>query len=145
MISGPSVTVQNFTSAPIWIAQFSANNTWSIGDASGSLVTTNTAVTPGEVLAYSYSYYAAGATPMTSGGMLRGVAFNAAAANGVVAVVEQGVASVNATNYASAAAPAYLSTTTPTSVTTGSASDANTSVRVGIFLPGNQIVVRPSP
>jgi hypothetical protein len=145
MISGPGVTVEGFTSAPILVAQFAGNNTWSTGNASGTLVNTDTAVTPGEVMAYSYQYTGSGATPMTSGAMVRGVSVNAAGAGGIIAVTEQGVVSVNATNYASTAAPAYVSTTTPTSVTTGTSSDANTSVRVGIFLPGNQIIVRPSP
>jgi len=108
-------------------------------------VTTSAAVTPGQVMAYNYAYYAAGAAPYSSGAVARGVAVNAAGANGVVAVTEEGLASVNATNYASSAAPAYISTTAPTSVTTATSSDANTAVRIGVFVAGNQIVVRPSP
>jgi hypothetical protein len=145
MITGPDVTTQNWTSAPIWVAQYASNNVWSVGNASGSLVATTSAVTAGQVMAYNYAYYAAGAAPYSSGAVARGVAVNAAAANGVVAVTEQGLASVNATNYASSAAPAYISTTTPTSVTTGTSSDANTAVRIGVFMPGNQIAVRLSP
>jgi len=145
MIAAAGTTTQSFTAAPIFTSQYAANNTWTSGAASGSLVSTDTAVTVGEVMAYTYSYTAAGTTPMTSGGVARGVAANAAPAGGVVAVIEQGVASVNATNYGSSASPAYLSTTTPTSVTTGTASDANTAVRLGIFIAGNQIVVRISP
>jgi hypothetical protein len=145
MITGAGVTTQNWTSAPIWVAQYASNNVWSNGNASGSLVSTTSAVTPGQVMAYSYAYYAAGAAPYSSGAVARGVAVNAAAANGVVAITEQGLASVNATNYASSASPAYISTTTPTSVTTGTSSDANTSVRIGVFMAGNQIVVRLSP
>jgi len=145
MITGPNVTTQNWTSAPIWVAQFASNNVWSNDNASGSLVNTTSAVTAGQVMAYTYAYYAANAAPYSSGAVARGVAVNAAAANGVVAITEQGLASVNATNYASSASPAYISTTTPTSVTTATSSDANTAVRIGVFMAGNQIVVRLSP
>jgi hypothetical protein len=145
LITGTGVTTQSFTAPPIWVSQYSANNTWTAGNASGSFVTTDTAVTVGEVMAYTYSFFASSTTPMTTGAVARGVAANAAAANGIVAVVEQGITNVNATNYGTNAVPAYLSTTTPTSVTTGTAPDANTAVRIGIFMPGNQIIVRISP
>jgi len=99
------------------------------------------------VIGFSFASGGESAAPMTTGAVVRGVALNnnPSGVNGIVGVVEGGVATVTATNYGTSAAPAYLSTTTPSSVTTGGASDANTAVRVGIFLPNNQIYVRPTP
>jgi hypothetical protein len=145
MINGTGVVYQSFTTAPIFASQYSADNAWSTGAASGLLAVTDTAVSIGQLMAYAYSINGASTTPMTTGAVPSGVAMNAALANGVVAVAQTGIATVNATHSATTAARAYLSTSTPTSVTTASAPDANTSQVIGTFLQPNQVFLRISP